>query len=71
MSDLTLRGRKFSDLVIEVFRANSSLLAQGDVMTQPVGLTSARWQVLGVVEHGPAPGGGFRVAVQLPLEPGA
>jgi signal transduction histidine kinase len=31
-----------------------------------------RVQVLeGTVEHGPAPGGGFRVAVQLPLEPGA
>lgn len=45
----------FSDLVIEVFRANSVLLAQGDELTRPVGLTSARWQVLGVVEHGPAP----------------
>jgi signal transduction histidine kinase len=31
-----------------------------------------RVQVLdGTVEHGPVPGGGFRVAVQLPLEPGA
>ena len=45
----------FSDLVIAVFRANSALLAQGDELTRPVGLTSARWQVLGVVEHGPAP----------------
>ena len=44
-----------SDLVIEVFRANSALLARGDELTRPVGLTSARWQVLGVVEHGPAP----------------
>ena len=31
------------------------LLDAGDQMTRPVGLTSARWQVLGVVEHGPTP----------------
>jgi DNA-binding MarR family transcriptional regulator len=49
------KAEVFSDLVIEVFRANSTLLAEGDELTRPVGLTSARWQVLGVVEHGPAP----------------
>ncbi len=27
----------------------------GDRITQPVGLSSARWQVLGVVEHEPTP----------------
>lgn len=50
-----MKTETFSDLVIEVFRANSVLLARGDELTRPVGLTSARWQVLGVVEHGPAP----------------
>ena len=55
MVDLTASGTLFSDLVIEVFRASGALLAQGDELTRPLGLTSARWQVLGVVEHGPAP----------------
>lgn len=29
------------------------MLEAGDELTRPVGQTSARWQVLGVVEHGP------------------
>lgn len=39
----------FTDLVLEVFRLNGTLLAAGDRLTQDVGLTSARWQVLGSV----------------------
>jgi DNA-binding MarR family transcriptional regulator len=42
-----------SDLAIEVFRANGALLAAGDALAAPAGLTSARWQVLGVIDHGP------------------
>lgn len=49
------RANVFTELVLEVFRVNGLLLAAGDRLTQPVGLTSARWQVLGVVEHGPVP----------------
>jgi DNA-binding MarR family transcriptional regulator len=48
-------GDTFTELVLEVFRVNRLLLEAGDRLTQPVGLTSARWQVLGVVEHGPIP----------------
>ncbi|TDB78293.1 MarR family transcriptional regulator [Micromonospora sp. KC723] len=55
MSELSVAGVLLSDLVIEVFRANSFLLAEGDELTRPFGLTSARWQILGVVEHAPAP----------------
>ncbi|BBE74672.1 MarR family winged helix-turn-helix transcriptional regulator [Oharaeibacter diazotrophicus] len=36
-------------LVLEVFRLNGALLASGDALTRPLGLTSARWQVLGAV----------------------
>lgn len=43
-----------SELVIEVFRANGALLAAGDALARPAGLTSARWQVLGVIDHAPA-----------------
>jgi DNA-binding MarR family transcriptional regulator len=46
-------GRAFSELLVEVFRVNGLLLAAGDELARPAGLTSARWQVLGVVDHGP------------------
>jgi DNA-binding MarR family transcriptional regulator len=44
----------FTELLVEVFRVNGLLLQAGDRLTRPVGLSSARWQVLGVVEHGPS-----------------
>nr|WP_255672206.1 MarR family transcriptional regulator [Glycomyces amatae] len=47
------RALAASDLVIEVFRANGALLAAGDDLARPAGLTSARWQVLGVIDHAP------------------
>ncbi len=53
MSALTDRGSEFSALLIEVFRLNGLLLAAGDGLAGPSGLTSARWQVMGVVDHGP------------------
>lgn len=55
MPGLSRTGALLSELVIEVFRANSYLLAEGDELTRPFGLSSARWQVLGVIEHAPAP----------------
>jgi DNA-binding MarR family transcriptional regulator len=55
MEKLTRHGSIFTDLVLEVFRVNRLLLEAGDALTEPVGLSSARWQVLGVVEHGPIP----------------
>nr|WP_253902904.1 MarR family transcriptional regulator [Corallococcus exiguus] len=33
---------------------NGLLLQAGDRLSAPAGLTSARWQVLGVIDHGPA-----------------
>ncbi|MEU9836552.1 MarR family winged helix-turn-helix transcriptional regulator [Streptosporangium sp. NPDC048047] len=54
MESLTTSGLTFSELVIEVFRTNGLLLAAGDGLARPAGLTGARWQVLGVVEHGPS-----------------
>jgi DNA-binding MarR family transcriptional regulator len=55
MSRLTRRGELVTEIVLDVFRLNRLLLDAGDELTAPVGLTSARWQVLGIVEHGPAP----------------
>lgn len=53
MMKLSEQGEAFSDLVLEIFRVNGVLLDAGDLLTNPAGLSSARWQVLGVVEHGP------------------
>lgn len=53
MTELSDRGVRFSELLVEVFRVNGLLLAAGDRLAEPSGLTSARWQVLGVVDHGP------------------
>lgn len=55
MPQLTLEALAFSELILEVFRLNWLLLDAGDALSAPAGLTSARWQVLGVVEHGPTP----------------
>ena len=37
-------------LVVEIFRLNGRLLESGDRITKDLGLTSARWQVLGAIE---------------------
>ncbi len=44
-----------TDLVLETFRLNGRLLAAGDALVAGIGLTSARWQVLGAVALSPVP----------------
>ena len=39
----------FLDLVLSVFRLNGLLIAEGDAMTEKLGLTHARWKVIGAV----------------------
>lgn len=46
----TKSGGLFTELVLEVFRLNGTLLASGDEMTADFGLTSARWQVMGMID---------------------
>jgi len=41
--------------VLEIFRLNGRLLAAGDRLVADVGLTSARWQVLGAIHFADAP----------------
>ncbi|ALO47239.1 MarR family winged helix-turn-helix transcriptional regulator [Pseudohongiella spirulinae] len=43
------KRKLFLDLVRAVFRLNGLLLADGDRMAERVGLTSARWKVIGIV----------------------
>ncbi|MGH3761231.1 MarR family winged helix-turn-helix transcriptional regulator [Actinophytocola sp.] len=54
MVSLTDRGLEFSQLLVEMSRVNGLLLSAGEALARPAGLTNARWQVLGVVDHGPA-----------------
>jgi DNA-binding MarR family transcriptional regulator len=49
----TAAGDAFSDLVVRVFRLNGLLSAAGDDLAGTVGQSSARWQVLAMVEEGP------------------
>jgi DNA-binding MarR family transcriptional regulator len=42
-----------TDLVLETFRLNGRLLASGDALVADLGLTSARWQVIGAVALSP------------------
>lgn len=46
---------ELSELLVEVFRVNGLALAAGDVLAKPAGLSSARWQILGVIDHAPTP----------------
>ena len=40
-------GEALTALILETFRLNGALLAAGNKLTKPVGMTSARWQVMG------------------------
>ncbi|WP_298957613.1 MarR family transcriptional regulator [uncultured Methylobacterium sp.] len=63
MSKTTHRGaadperlrRAWTGLVLDVFRMNGDLLAAGDALVADLGLTSARWQVLGAIALSPVP----------------
>ncbi len=39
----------FTELLLSLFRANNLTLTWGDRLVAPLGLTSARWQILGTI----------------------
>jgi DNA-binding MarR family transcriptional regulator len=45
----TAAGEALSASVLDLFKVTSALLASGDRLVAPLGLTSARWQVLGTI----------------------
>lgn len=55
LQDQARLHRAVTDLVIEVFRLNGDLLAAGDALVADLGLSSARWQVLGAIALSPVP----------------
>src|SRR5689334_13785139 len=42
-------GEALSGLILDLFRVNSLRLTAGDRLVAPLGLTSARWQILGAI----------------------
>lgn len=59
--------RWIADIAVEVFRLNGRLLAAGDKVVAPLGLTSARWQVLGAIALAGHPGPVSHVARAMGL----
>ena len=51
----TASGKALTDLILEIFRINGRLLLAGDRLVADLGLTSARWQVLGAVAYAKSP----------------
>ncbi|MFI9275848.1 MarR family winged helix-turn-helix transcriptional regulator [Kitasatospora sp. NPDC052896] len=53
MTDLSPAADTLSDITTELFAVNGALLRAGDALSARFGLTSARWQVLGLLHDGP------------------
>jgi DNA-binding MarR family transcriptional regulator len=60
-------GEAVTQLILEIFRLNGRLLAAGDRLVADLGLTSARWQVLGAIALSPAPEPVARLARNMGL----
>lgn len=45
----TSAGAALTELILDLFRLNNRMLATGDRLVANLGLTSARWQVLGTI----------------------
>jgi DNA-binding MarR family transcriptional regulator len=45
----TASGTALTDLILDLFRLSSRILTAGDRLVADLGLTSARWQVLGTI----------------------
>jgi DNA-binding MarR family transcriptional regulator len=63
----TAQERLLSTLILEVFRLNGRLLSVGDGLVSKLGLTSARWQVLGAIGMAAAPEPVARIARNMGL----
>jgi DNA-binding MarR family transcriptional regulator len=53
--ELTKPGMALTDVILDLFRVNSLLLLRGDRLVAGLGLTSARWQVLGAIVYAQRP----------------
>ena len=51
----TTAGTALTNLILDLFRLNSQILTAGDRLVADLGLTSARWQVLGAIVEADRP----------------
>lgn len=51
----TPAGDAVTNLILDLFRLNSRLLTAGDRLVAQLGLTSARWQILGAIVNAERP----------------
>ena len=51
----TPEGAELTRAILAIFRLNGSLLRAGDELVKDLGVSSARWQVLGAIDDGPLP----------------
>jgi DNA-binding MarR family transcriptional regulator len=51
----TPAGDAVTDLILELFRLNNRVLTAGDRLVAQLGLTSARWQILGAIVQAERP----------------
>jgi len=51
----TLAGERLTSVMLDLFRLNSGLLTAGDRLVAGLGLTSARWQILGAITRAERP----------------
>ena len=49
----TAKGSLLTDIILGTFKLNGLLVMEGDQLVKEVGLTSARWKVLGALSYGP------------------
>ncbi|MFG6179602.1 MarR family winged helix-turn-helix transcriptional regulator [Halomonas sp. THAF12] len=45
----------YTDIVLELFKLGGLLISEGDELTKELGLTSARWKVLGALAYADSP----------------
>jgi len=51
----TPAGKALTDAILDLFRLSSRLVVAGDRLVGRLGLTSARWQVLGAILYSDRP----------------
>lgn len=61
----TENGRLYTDIVLEIFKLSGMLVSAGDELVAELGLTSARWKVLGAISISGEPLTVARIAHQM------
>ncbi len=51
----TREGQLYTEIVLEIFKLSGLLITEGDELTKELGLSSARWKVLGALAHSDSP----------------